>query len=886
MPAPVSSNAAPAQAPGLDAALIAAIEAGRDLIVPDRHRAAALRLAWARGRQRQGSSVWTTPSVHTWEAWLTRQWREALQRGAVQPLQLLGASQERVLWEEVLAELAAGGGDEAAFTLHAGALMRAAAAATQAGIDPARSAGSREEQLLSAALAAVRRNCAARGLLSLRLADAQALAFLEGTAAPLLVGELRLTPLLETLRRKYWPREKLLLAATGTRPAPQRLVRAADLEQELAACAAWCHAHVQRDPAARLLVLSACTEPSLAIQGALLWRALACGNTDGRSLRETWLAVEGGEPLLHQPLVADALTALGLMDASEGIETSELLILLRSPHLHFGAAADVAALSAWIAATGLARFSAAGLGDALRQASHRCAAAAPLETWLAALWQLPADAARLPVTDWAMRFAAALDAAGFATHAQLDTRGQQRLARWHELLDEFAALDAVLAPVSAIQALRRLRQLASQSRHQPASADAAVTLSDHLADPVASYDGIWVLGLADGRWPAPPRPDPWIALGEQRRSHWAEAGVTQRREQAQWALACWRQRCGELVLSYPEREGDLTHRPAALPGASAQWAAATIAVMTPQVGLAARAADQQLAPLPEAMLAAAPLPGGAARLDTQQDCPFRAQARWRLGAEQPAALCDGVPASLRGRLLHALLNFLWGEVATQARLLSLDPAAERGLAEQGWNAAVQATREAAWLAPAVLAREKSRALAVTARVLALERQRAPFTVAQREQAVQWEGAGARLALRIDRVDQCGADALLIDYKTGAAGRVALHDGELQPLQLALYAAALAQQGQPVSAAALLTLHPSEPAFAGAAARGEAIPRGLRAIGEWQPATQQWQQQLQQLMAAHLSGDATLARDPRVCARCHLPALCRRAEPDAAEPEDE
>src|SRR5690606_18788991 len=124
---------------------------------------------------------------------------------------------------------------------------------------------------------------------------------------------------------------------------------------------------------------------------------------------------------------------------------------------------------------------------------------------------------------------------------------------------EFAALDAVLAPMSGSMALQRLRRLAAQARHQPASADAAITFSTHLADPVAHYDGIWVLGLAEGRWPAPPRPDAWIALSEQRRAGWPEAGVTQRREQSLWALECWRRRARQLVLSHPLREGDLVH---------------------------------------------------------------------------------------------------------------------------------------------------------------------------------------------------------------------------------------------------------------------------------------------------------------------------------------
>ena len=91
--------------------------------------------------------------------------------------------------------------------------------------------------------------------------------------------------------------------------------------------------------------------------------------------------------------------------------------------------------------------------------------------------------------------------------------------------------------------------------------------------PWPCYDGIWVLGLTESRWPAPPRPDSSIALDEQRRAGWPEAGVSQRRAQALWALARWRARTSELVLSYPAREGDLTHRPSRLVGSEADWRA-------------------------------------------------------------------------------------------------------------------------------------------------------------------------------------------------------------------------------------------------------------------------------------------------------------------------
>ena len=54
----------------------------------------------------------------------------------------------------------------------------------------------------------------------------------------------------------------------------------------------------------------------------------------------------------------------------------------------------------------------------------------------------------------------------------LDSREPQRLARWNELLDEFAGLDAALPPLSRRSAAA-VAQLAARARHQPATGDAA-----------------------------------------------------------------------------------------------------------------------------------------------------------------------------------------------------------------------------------------------------------------------------------------------------------------------------------------------------------------------------------------------------------------------------
>jgi hypothetical protein len=249
-------------------------------------------------------------------------------------------------------------------------------------------------------------------------------------------------------------------------------------------------------------------------------------------------------------------------------------------------------------------------------------------------------------------------------------------------------------------------------------------------------------------------------------------------------------------------------------------------------------------------------------------------------------LPDGVPPPVRGRLLHGLLQYLWQELRDQAGLLALDGPALDALLERSWEAAVRATRSASWLPHTVLARERSRALDLTRQVLVLERQRAPFSVLERECKVLWHGAGTRLDLRIERIDAQGEDVLLLDYKSGAPDRMGLQESQLQPLQLALYAAALAQAGRAVTAAALLNLDPAAPDYSGVAINTDVLPARLHEVADWPAAQRQWQLQLQQLMTAHLSGDATLALDRKVCARCHLPALCRVAGPEVLESDDE
>jgi probable DNA repair protein len=860
------------------------LEAGRALIVPDTHRAAALRLAWARHQRVADRTVWPSPQVFTWDAWLTRQWRDAVLRGAAPPLQLLSASQERGLWENALRSIA---GDDATLAAHAYGLIRAAHQAAQSLLVLSRSAMSDEEQLLLRALTEVRRRCASEGLISLRLAAPESLLFLRDVPPPQIVGEPRLTALQQALQRQCWNDLELLLPDPAANTAAPSLRRFQDLDAELAGCAAWCLAHLRADSAARLLVVSTAADPSPAIQAEMLWQQMAGGGLGSSEQRSRLLAVEGGVPLPHLRLIDDALLALGCL--APEIDTEDVFALLRSPYLRFGSQSGLWSLQGRLERWALARWSNDALREALASVADDEPAAAGLLTWLEVIRERAGTGGRCSMTEWARCFSDVLAAAGFNRGQSLDSREQQRLERWTQLLDEFAGLDAVLAPLAAADALERLRQLAAEGRHQIATGDAAITFSSSLVDPVVAYDGIWVLGLAESRWPAPPRPDPYVAPQEQRANHWPEAGVTERRARAHWTLACWQRRGRELVLSYPEMEGDLRHRPTALPRLqAADWINSDLPVVEPMTGLAAGADDQQFPPI-SAESAAKPLPGGAERLRLQQDCPFRAQAQWRLKAFSPDPLSDGLTAPLRGTLLHLFLQGLWEELQDQAQLLALTPQAERVLLERHWSKVVNSGVIAGsrWWAPGLAARERARTLDVAGEVLRLERARAPFSVAARESRLQWPDSGARLTLRIDRVDRTPSGArVLIDYKSGAAGRMKLHEGELDPLQLALYVAALAARGEPVAAAVLFSLKPGEVGLAGIAATDGVELPSIRHVDDWDALTAAWPRQLLQLITNHLAGEGTLAHDRNVCRHCHLPALCRRAAEEDLELSDE
>jgi ATP-dependent helicase/nuclease subunit B len=492
---------------------------------------------------------------------------------------------------------------------------------------------------------------------------------------------------------------------------------------------------------------------------------------------------------------------------------------------------------------------------------------------------------------WSERFRDALAALGWPGGRVLNSDAEQTRAKFMELLDDFGQLAAAVPSISRQDAIAWLRELASRTSFRPASGDPLVTVSPMLTDPVVRYDGIWVAGLHADAWPQPVQPDPFLPLAAQIAAGVPAASAVARAEEARLLLSAWQAATDELILSAPARSDDveLSLSPMLKP-----FLHTPREETKPPEWLALRLhREAQTHTFEDAVGLpwdpAKPLPSGTRSIDLQNRCPFRAYAQLRLGGDDLDIPEPGVPADLRGMLLHAALEVLWRTLGNSRALL--DTSAERLTAliadsvEQAARIAFGATHE-----PCTPA--QSRELARTARLVRalceVEKQRSHFSVKATELDQTVRLGAAQLRMRIDRVDQLEAGGLaILDYKSGK--RVPGGWDRERPAhpQLLAYLAAI---GEDARAVATVNVTATEVRFDGVAATSGLLPkvRGVTAPGAdsdtdaWTLRRREWLACVEKLAMDFLSGRAAVDPMPNACDYCPVIGVCRIADRAAAE----
>jgi len=564
-----------------------------------------------------------------------------------------------------------------------------------------------------------------------------------------------------------------------------------------------------------------------------------------------------GEPLAQIPIVA---CALALLDFSQReAEFEHVSRLIRSPFLG-GAESEMAARARLDAR--LRRKAGATLS--LPKLISLVDGCPTLRARLEGIFALK-TATHTP-QDWARHSSAVLEAAGFPGERTLDSAEFQARRRFNALLAEFARLGNVVERYSAHEALARLKRLCAETLFQPEAPPAPVQVLGLLESAGLEFDALWVSGLTDDAWPLAARPNPFLPIALQKAAGIPEASAETSLALDRRLTAGWAGAAGEVVFSWPRKDGDRELVASPLICAYAEQG--------PEIPAFPRFRDLIFArnELRERQDETAPevpqgeVHGGTRVLSDQAACPFRAFARWRLAAEALEAPAPGPDAKTRGQLLHAMMAGLWRELRSSAALAG-------DLAAALEKAARHAVQEAG-LEGRFAELEAARLQKLAGEWLAAERERPAFEVVNTEEKRRLNIGSLTLTGRIDRMDRLadGTHAL-IDYKTGSrVTPVEWMGARPDDPQLPLYAVT-AQEA--VSAVAFAKVRAGDMKFSGFSAGKGAIP-GVKAALDWNALVAGWRVELEKLAGEFAGGRAPV--DPKrglhTCRSCDLQTLCR------------
>jgi ATP-dependent helicase/nuclease subunit B len=870
--------------------LAADLAAGATLLTVNNRLARHLQAGYEQQRLAAGDSVWETPDILPLGAWQQRCHQQLLDLG--EPAgKLLSPSQERVLWERVIATstsadnpllrpaAAAGSAADAYRLLHGWQL----AGHPELALSP-------EGEAFGQWCAEFDRLCTRQDLLPTARLPALLAAAVASGRLPVpgclwLAGFDDRPPALQGLLDALNDAGCVVqeLAAQATPAEPVRLA-CTDPAEERQLAARWALTRLQAEPAARIAIIC----PDIQGQREPLRQALL------RTLRPDSLAPGAnperlpfnfslGLPLADQPLVRDALLALGLLLGE--IEQGELAQLLRSPFLGEGLSETQprALFDAELKARGFPRYTLFRLRQQAALAApegplHCPALFARLDPLAEALAQQPAKA--VP-SHWAAQFQQLLALWGWPGERPLSSHEYQQSQAFNALLGELARLDRVAVPTGARLALARLQQLARDTLFQPEGSDAPLQVLGVLEAAGQTFDHLWLLGLDDNHWPPAPAPNPLLPGRLQRELGLPHGSAERELRFARQVLDRLLGAAPETVLSHAANSTDGEQGPSPLIEALPVSDAAVLGLPAPpdpQAPATLQPLDDWQAPP-----AAASLPGGTPLLADQAACPFRAFAHHRLAARALESVSHGPDPRLVGNMVHQVLENVWRALDSQQALLDMPEAALAELVDQAVSAVVASVGRARpdLYGERFSALERQRLAELVSDWLDRERERAPFRVLALEQRDSAVVGPLTLRTRADRVDELpDGRVVVIDYKTGRSQ----HSGtwtEQRPEepQVPLYAV---RYGARLAAAALGRVRiDKDGGFKGLASDAGLLPgvkpfAGTPQVPDWAALAPHWQTQLTALAEEVVAGRADPTPSPRACGWCDLASLCRVA----------
>ena len=201
----------------------------------------------------------------------------------------------------------------------------------------------------------------------------------------------------------------------------------------------------------------------------------------------------------------------------------------------------------------------------IRDRSNRC------HVTTGCLWRLSQAVAeckgrQLP-SRWSQHFADWLQLLRWPGNRPLSSHEYQSRQTFLETLAALAALDEVLGPVSASEAVRRLLRMCSERVFQPkTTGPAPVQVLGVLESAGLEFDALWVMGMNDHVWPPSPHPNPFLPAALQQANGTPHASAEVELAFAQQVQARLLRAAPIVIFSYSRLAGERMLRPSPLLG--------------------------------------------------------------------------------------------------------------------------------------------------------------------------------------------------------------------------------------------------------------------------------------------------------------------------------
>ena len=589
-----------------------------------------------------------------------------------------------------------------------------------------------------------------------------------------------------------------------------------DQDSELRAAGAWARRQLSDDPTLHIAIICADLETNANQVARLVREGFAPGWQIAGSSHRDAVNISYGRTLADYPAVRVALMLLRWVH--EGLPSRDVSVLLRSRSVVGGMTGGRSRLEQKLRRIPDRSWYPQDLLDVLAGPDGDADATA----WSACIAKIAE--AKLSYRElagpaqWAARFDQLMTDAGWPGAESLDSHEFQLLNRWRELLNEFARLDRVMPVISFQAAVARLNQIASDTVFQPESDHGVLPVLGTLEAAGMEFDKVWVTAFDARYWPANGNPLAYVSRQLQKDAMLPDATPQDTLEFSRRVCRRILHRATEVILSWPLADGDVPVQPSPLlpeiegaasidvvdPGwyASTMLKCETIALVTdnpvPGVG-----EDERIS-------------GGAYTVQRQANDPFSAFASGRLRVGELQSFQSGLSARIRGNAIHSALSNLFSDHPSRSKIQDWsDDECARKIGQASARSLARHEKHASTALLRMIQLEQDRIKGILYRFVTEERSREQFQVAMTEQQLEYTGHGIRLSLRVDRVDRLADNSVLvIDYKTGAEKTLLNRAGELNDLQLMVYALAL-QPEYTIGGIAIINLDARKISFKGA-----------------------------------------------------------------------